>query len=138
GWGVRRHGWVLRGTLPADTLRHRRGNLPSEDGKSERKRPRQAPRSGHAPGTPPMRGALPHRLRRLGLDLADRLVTLPLLRWTWRGQADALYTGDLPDFRPTDPEAVREMMAGRYLLASKLVETGGVSPFGVDVDHPDW
>jgi len=85
-----------------------------------------------------MRGALSHRLRRLGLDLADRLVTLPLLRWTWRGQADALYTGDLPDFRPTDPEAVREMMAGRYLLASKLVETGGVSPFGVDVDHPDW
>ena len=30
------------------------------------------------------------------------------------------------------------MMAGRYLLASKLVDTHGVSPFGVSVNHDDW
>jgi len=85
-----------------------------------------------------MSGPMTHALGRTALELADRLVTMPLLRWTWRGQGEGIYTGELPDFRPTDPEAVREMMAGRYLLASKLVETGGVSPFGIDVDHPDW
>lgn len=76
--------------------------------------------------------------RRLALGLADSLVTMPLLRWTWRGQADHAFAGDLPDFRPADREAVREMMQGRYLLASKLFETGGASPFSLDVDHPDW
>lgn len=76
--------------------------------------------------------------RKLALGLADGLVTMPLLRWTWRGQGEAAFAGDLPDFRPADREAVREMMSGRYLLASKLVETGGASPFGFDVDNPDW
>lgn len=76
--------------------------------------------------------------RRLALGLADSIMTLPLLRWTWRGQGDHAFAGDLPDFRPADREAVREMMSGRYLLASKLFETGGASPFSLDVDHPDW
>jgi uncharacterized heparinase superfamily protein len=76
--------------------------------------------------------------RRMALGLADQIVTMPLLRWTWRGQNDNAYSGDLPDFRPADREAVREMMSGRYLLASKLFETGGASPFSIDVDHPDW
>ncbi|ODT72692.1 MAG: hypothetical protein ABS75_02480 [Pelagibacterium sp. SCN 63-23] len=76
--------------------------------------------------------------RQLALGLADSLVTMPMLRWTWRGHADHAFAGDLPDFRPADHEAVREMMLGRYLLASKLFETGGASPFSLDVDHPDW
>jgi len=79
-----------------------------------------------------------HAVRRRVLDLTDRLVTLPLLRWTWQGHGEGAYAGDLPDFRPADREAVREMMSGRYLLASKLIETGGASPFALDVDHPDW
>src|SRR3569623_1786529 len=29
------------------------------------------------------------------------------------------------------------MMAGRYLLASKLIDTHGVSPFSIEVDHDD-
>lgn len=76
--------------------------------------------------------------RRIGLGLADTLVTLPLLRWTWQGQSEHVFADDLPDFRPADPEAVREMMAGRYVLASKLIDTAGASPFSLDVDHPDW
>jgi uncharacterized heparinase superfamily protein len=76
--------------------------------------------------------------RRLGSRLADGLVTTPLTRWTWQGLAEQGYQGELPDFRPADNEAVREMMSGRYLLASKLIETGGTSPFAVDVDFPDW
>ncbi len=76
--------------------------------------------------------------RRVALDLADYVVTLPALRWTWTGLADQTFGGELPEYRPSDREAVRDMMVGRYLLASKLVETGGVSPFGIYVDHPDW
>lgn len=66
------------------------------------------------------------------------MVTLPILRWTWRSLADDAFAGDLPEFRPADRDAVRDMMAGRYLLASKLVETGGTSPFALDVEHLDW
>ena len=77
-------------------------------------------------------------LRKLVLGLADVVVTLPILRWTWRGLADDAFAGELPEFRPADREAVRDMMAGRYLLASKLIETHGLSPFSRDVDHIDW
>jgi uncharacterized heparinase superfamily protein len=76
--------------------------------------------------------------RRLALGAADYVLTMPALRWTWTGLADDAFTGDLPESRPSDGDAVREMMAGRYLLASKLVETGGTSPFGLKIDHPDW
>lgn len=76
--------------------------------------------------------------RRFGLRLADSLVTMPVTRWTWQALAEQRYKGELPDFRPSDGDAVREMMSGRYLLASKLIETGGTSPFSVDVDFPDW
>ena len=76
--------------------------------------------------------------RRLALGLADYALTVPALRWTWTGLADDAFAGDLPEFRPSDREAVREMMAGRYLLASKLVESGGASPFALEVDHADW
>ena len=85
-----------------------------------------------------MSGRLVTAGRRMALGLADSVVTMPLLRWTWRGQTDHAFAGDLPDFRPADRDAVREMMSGRYLLASKLFETGGASPFSMDVDHPDW
>lgn len=77
-------------------------------------------------------------LQRLAYGFADTMVTLPILRWTWRGLADDAFAGSLPEFRPADREAVRDMMAGRYLLASKLVETGGASPFGLDDEHLDW
>lgn len=85
-----------------------------------------------------MSGRLMTAGRRMALGLADSVVTMPLLRWTWRGQTDLAFAGDLPDFRPADRDAVREMMSGRYLLASKLIETGGASPFAMDIEHPDW
>jgi hypothetical protein len=46
------------------------------------------------------------------------MVTLGLLRWTWRGLADDAFAGELPEFRPSDREAVRDMMAGRYSAVS--------------------
>ncbi|MGV8853467.1 MAG: heparinase II/III family protein [Devosia sp.] len=77
-------------------------------------------------------------VRRFGVRLADTVITLPILRWTWRGLADDAFAGELHEFRPADREAVRDMMAGRYVLASKLIETHGVSPFAMQVNHLDW
>ncbi|HWA20159.1 MAG TPA: heparinase II/III family protein [Devosia sp.] len=77
--------------------------------------------------------------RRALLGAADRLVTSPLTRWAWTGPAAEDYPSLLSEYRPTDRESVLEMMQGRYLLASKLVDTNGVSPFAVeDTAHPDW
>lgn len=76
--------------------------------------------------------------RRSLLKFADRAATNPLVRWTWTGPSNDEIIGTLGEFRPTDRESVLEMMQGRYLLSSKLVDTHGVSPFSIDVVHDDW
>ncbi len=85
-----------------------------------------------------MLNRLGHGMRRAAYRLADGWATLPLLRWTWRSLADDSFAGELADFRPADRDTVRDMMSGRYLLASKLVETGGTSPFAIEIEHLDW
>jgi uncharacterized heparinase superfamily protein len=70
--------------------------------------------------------------------MADGAVTSPLVRWTWTGPGSDEVIGSLPEFRPTDHETVLEMMQGRYLLSSKLVDTHGNSPFAMEVEHEDW
>ena len=70
--------------------------------------------------------------RRTLLSVADYAVTNPLIRWTWTGPSNEELVGALGEFRPSDRETVLEMMQGRYLLSSKLVDTHGVSPFSVD------
>ena len=75
---------------------------------------------------------------RSGNYMIDRIITSPALRWTWSGLSEIEFTGTLREYRPTDVETVREMRSGRYLLASKLVDTGGVSPFAVHQDHEPW
>ena len=72
------------------------------------------------------------------LSAAYHVVTSPLVRWTWTGPSNDELIGALGEFRPIDRETVLEMIEGRYLLASKLVDTQGVSPFSVDVSHRDW
>ena len=57
------------------------------------------------------------------LSAADVLATSPLVRWTWTGPANDDQIAALSEFRPTDRETVLEMMQGRFLLASKLVDT---------------
>lgn len=76
--------------------------------------------------------------RRIGLGLADYAVTMPLVRWIWTGPTHTEWASALGEFRPTDRETVLEMMAGRYLLSSKLVDTHGVSPFGIEADSDEW
>jgi uncharacterized heparinase superfamily protein len=77
--------------------------------------------------------------RRTLFSVADHVVTNPLARWTWTGPSNDELVGSLAEFRPTDRETVLEMMQGRYLLASRLVDTHGVSPFSIDdMVHDDW
>jgi uncharacterized heparinase superfamily protein len=76
--------------------------------------------------------------RRMVLGAADWLVTLPAVRWTWTSPSNEEVVGALGEFRPTDRETVLEMMAGRYLLASRLIDTHGVSPFSIDAEDRDW
>ena len=85
-----------------------------------------------------MANALRYLARRAVLSAVDGIVTNPLLRWSWTGPGNEVLSARLVEFRPSDRETVLEMMQGRYLLASKLVDTHGVSPFAVDVDHADW
>lgn len=77
-------------------------------------------------------------MRQSVLTFADLLVRSPLVRWTWRSMADQNFSRTLAEYRPTDSETVREMMAGRYLLASKLIDTEGLSPFSIEVLNDEW
>lgn len=75
---------------------------------------------------------------RSGNYIIDKIITSPALRWTWSGPSDVEFSGALREYRPTDVETVHEMRAGRYLLASKLVDTSGVSPFATHHEHELW
>jgi uncharacterized heparinase superfamily protein len=77
-------------------------------------------------------------LRRAGLGLADRTVTHALFSWTWTGADAGKFVPRLAEFRPADAQTVIEMMEGKYLLAGRLVETGGASPFAIDTEADDW
>lgn len=72
------------------------------------------------------------------LSFADFVVRSPLVRWTWSGLAEPNFTQTLTELRPTDIETVHEMIAGRYLLASKLVDAQGMSPFGIEEVDENW
>jgi uncharacterized heparinase superfamily protein len=70
--------------------------------------------------------------------VAEMVVTSPLVRWTWSGHGDDKFETELSEYRPTDRETVLEMLEGRYLLAYKLVDTHGVSPFSVEDADAEW
>lgn len=69
---------------------------------------------------------------------ARRFVTSPMVRWTWAELGEPEFEHVLTDYRPADLETVREMISGRYLLAAKLVDTQGVSPFAAELGTPEW
>lgn len=77
---------------------------------------------------------------RMVLGLADYGLTTPLARWTWAGPGPRAedVAPVLEELRPADHDAITEMMAGRYLLASRLVDTHGASPFVVLSEDSAW
>ncbi|NOZ32631.1 MAG: hypothetical protein GXP01_06070 [Alphaproteobacteria bacterium] len=85
-----------------------------------------------------MLGAVGYFVASLSRGVADRLITSPVYRWTWRPFSDETFVSALPEIRPADPPSATDMVAGKYLLGSRLVETGGVSPFSVPADDREW
>ncbi len=78
------------------------------------------------------------RFQWTGLAILDRAATSPLVRWTWSSFGGQAYRDALSDYRPADRETVHEMMSGRYLLAAKLVDTQGLSPFATQASNAGW
>lgn len=78
------------------------------------------------------------KLQWAGLAILDRAAGSPLVRWTWSSFGGQTYRDVLSEHRPADRETVHEMMSGRYLLAAKLVDTQGLSPFATQTGNPGW
>jgi uncharacterized heparinase superfamily protein len=77
-------------------------------------------------------------MRRLLGSLADGFVTSPAFRWTWSAPEKASVKQSILELRPSDSHTVSDMMDGQYLMAQRLVDTGGSSPFAVDYGTDEW
>lgn len=67
-----------------------------------------------------------------------RLRAGPLYRWRYSGRTPERVLIAPPDLRLADPQIALEIYYGRYPLSGHLVETGGKSPFQIDVPNPGW
>lgn len=70
--------------------------------------------------------------------LRRRLRAGPAYRWRYTGRTPERLLIAPPDLRLADPEIAREIYHGRFLFAGHLVETGGQSPFHMDVRNQMW
>lgn len=77
-------------------------------------------------------------LRRTLGAIADGFVTSPVFRWTWSAPGRGNVKHKLLEIRPADAYNVADMMIGQYLLAQRLVDTGGTTPFAVDYASDEW
>ena len=67
-----------------------------------------------------------------------RLRSGPVYRWRYSGRTPERVLIAPPDLRLADPQIALEIYYGRFPLSGHLVETGGRSPFQVDVQHRGW
>ncbi|MDT6939476.1 heparinase II/III family protein [Brucella pseudogrignonensis] len=67
-----------------------------------------------------------------------RLRMGPLYRWRFTGFTPERILIAPPDLRVADPQLAQEFYHGRFALAGRLVETGGMSPFAVEPPTPEW
>lgn len=67
-----------------------------------------------------------------------RLRAGPAYRWRYGGRTPERVLIAPPDLRLADPQFALEIYHGRYPLAGHLVETGGTSPFQIDVGNRGW
>lgn len=77
-------------------------------------------------------------IQRGALSLLDKVMTHPILSWSWSGSSDIELSGRLTEFRPVDGQTVAEMMDGKYQFAGTIVHTRGVSPFAIDRRGDAW
>ncbi|MEZ5812368.1 MAG: heparinase II/III family protein [Rhizobiaceae bacterium] len=67
-----------------------------------------------------------------------RLRAGPVYRWRFSGRTPERVLIAPPDLRLADREIAAEIYAGRFPFAGHFVDTGGLSPFMVEVHHPPW
>jgi uncharacterized heparinase superfamily protein len=67
-----------------------------------------------------------------------RLRAGPIYRWRYSGRTPERVLIAPPDLRLADPQIALEIYYGRYPLAGHLVETGGQSPFLIEVPNRGW
>ncbi len=67
-----------------------------------------------------------------------RLRAGPVYRWRYAGRTPERVLIAPPDLRLADREIALEIYAGRYPFAGHFVDTGGASPFMIDVHHRGW
>ncbi|WP_379065490.1 heparinase II/III family protein [Mesorhizobium sp. UC22_110] len=67
-----------------------------------------------------------------------RLRAGPVYRWRYSGRTPERVLIAPPDLRLADPQIAHEIYYGRFPLSGHLVETGGLSPFQLDVAHDGW
>ena len=67
-----------------------------------------------------------------------RLRAGPVYRWRFSGRTPERVLIAPPDLRLADREIAAEIYAGRFPFAGHFVDTGGSSPFSVEVHHRPW
>ncbi|TIT46849.1 MAG: heparinase, partial [Mesorhizobium sp.] len=67
-----------------------------------------------------------------------RLRAGPVYRWRYSGRTPERVLIAPPDLRLADPQIALEIYYGRYPLSGHLVETGGKSPFQINVANHGW
>lgn len=67
-----------------------------------------------------------------------RLRAGPAYRWRYSGRTPERVLIAPPDLRLADPQIALEIYYGRYPLSGRLVETGGQSPFQIEVANRGW
>lgn len=68
----------------------------------------------------------------------DRVRAGPVYRWRYAGRTPERVLIAPPDLRLADPQIAAEIYHGRFPLAGQLVDTGGESPFQLDVRNQSW
>lgn len=67
-----------------------------------------------------------------------RLRAGPVYRWRYSGRTPERILIAPPDLRVADPLVAQEIYHGLFPLAGQLVETGGQSPFQIEVGNRAW
>jgi uncharacterized heparinase superfamily protein len=67
-----------------------------------------------------------------------RLRAGPAYRWRYSGRTPERVLIAPPDLRLADPQIALEIYYGRYPLSGHLVETGGESPFQIEIANRGW
>lgn len=77
-------------------------------------------------------------VRELWRRARRRLRAGPIYRWRFAGRTPERVLIAPPDLRLADSQIALEIYSGRFPLAGHIVETGGESPFRIEVSNRPW